>query len=228
MFKSHKSLVWMVAALLLVAAPVFAQVTPEVEVSDQAIEDGTVTVDRVVSDGPGWIVIHIDNNGAPGTVIGQSAVTDGENMDVVVEIDETAATETLHAMLHADLGTEGTYEFPGADVPVQVDGQVLSVAFDVTGMEAQETPTTEATATTAVTTTATVEPTATTAVTATIGVTPTTAADATATGEPGQLPETGGSSTPWTPIILVGLGLILLVVGSLVALRRTADIEIKD
>jgi len=66
--------------------------------------------------------------------------------------------------------------------------------------------------------------------TATTEVTPTTGADveATATGEPGQLPETGGSSTPWTPIVLVGLGLVLLVVGSLVALRRPADIDIKD
>ena len=52
--------------------------------------------------------------------------------------------------------------------------------------------------------------------------------EATATGEPVQLPETGGSSTPWTPIVLVGLGLVLLVVGSLVALRRPADIDNKD
>jgi len=218
----------MVAALLLLVAPAFAQdVTPTVEVSDQAIENGTVTVDRVVSDGPGWIVIHADNNGAPGIVIGHSAVVDGENLDVVVEIDTAAATETLYAMLHADLGTEGTYEFPGADVPVQVDGQVVTPAFTVTGLEqAEETATPEATATTE----ATAEPTATAEITATAEVTPTTAPDvqATATGEPGQLPETGGSSTPWTPIVLVGLGLVLLVVGSLVALRRPANINIKD
>lgn len=215
MLKTRKSLVWMVAAFLLLAAPVFAQdaTTPAVEVSDQAIEDGTVTVDRVVSDGPGWIVIHADNNGAPGDVIGWAAVEDGENLDVVVEIDVDAATETLYAMLHADLGVEGTYEFPGADVPVQVDGQVLTPAFTVTGL-AQVQPT------------ATPEATATPEVTATQDVTPTDVV--TPTDQPGQLPETGGTSTPWTPIALVGLGLVLLVVGSLVALRRSADINVKD
>jgi hypothetical protein len=215
MFKTRKSLVWMVAALLLLGAPVFAQdaMTPAVEVSDQAIVDGTVTVDRVVSDGPGWIVIHADNNGAPGAVIGWTAVQDGENLDVVVEIDTDAATETLYAMLHADLGVEGTYEFPGADVPVQVDGQVVTPAFTVTGL-AQAEPT------------ATPEATATPEVTATEDVTPTDVV--TATDEPGQLPETGGSATPWTPIVLVGLGLVLLVVGSLVALRRTSDVNVRD
>lgn len=214
MFKTGKSLVWMVAALMLLAAPVFAQdaTTPEIEVSDQAIENGTVTVDSVVSDGPGWIVIHADNNGAPGEVAGWEAVQDGENTDVVVEIDMDIATETLYAMLHSDLGTEGTYEFPGADVPVTVDGQALVMSFTVTGLE-QETATPEAT--TAVT--------ATTEVTATVGTTGTVE-----TEEPGQLPETGGPSTPWTPIILVGLGLALLVVGAFMALRRTADVDIKD
>lgn len=227
MFKTYKSLVWLVAVLLLVAVPVLAQdTTPVVEVSDQAIEDGTVTVDRVVSDGPGWIVIHADNNGAAGEVVGWSAVTDGENTDVVVEIDMDTATETLYAMLHTDLGTEGTYEFPGVDAPVQVGGQVLSEAFTVTGLAAQETATatTQPTATAQATATATAAATATTAVTATVGLTPTVGA----TVEPGQLPETGGSSTPWTPIVLVGLGLLLVVVGSFLALRRTADIDIKD
>jgi hypothetical protein len=209
MFKTRKSLVWMVAALLLLAAPVFAQdaPTPAVEVSDQAIGDGTVTVARVVSDGPGWITIHADNNGAAGAVLGYTAVVDGENTDVTVEIDMEAATQTMYAMLHTDLGAAGTYEFPGADVPVQVNDQVLSVAFTVTGLgEAQETPTAEVTATTEVTATMAMA-----------------GAD-----EPGQLPETGGSSTPWTPVILVGLGLVLLVVGSSAAMRRSADIKIED
>ena len=223
MFKTYKSLVWMVAVLLLVAAPVIAQdVTPAVEVSDQAIENGTVTVDRVVSDGPGWIVIHADNNGAPGAVVGWSAVTDGENIDVAVEIDMDTATATLYAMLHADLGTVGTYEFPGADEPVMVGGQVLTPAFTVTGLAAQATATAQPTATAEATATAVA--TATTAVTATTEVTPTVGA----TVEPEQLPETGGSSTPWTPIVLVGLGLVLLFVGSFLVLRRTADINIKD
>jgi hypothetical protein len=120
------------ALLLLIAVPpAFAQeaMTPSVTVSDQAIESGTVTVGAVVSDGPGWIVIHADDDGAPGPVVGHAAVSDGENTDVTVDIDTEAATETLYAMLHTDAGTAGTYEFPGDDVPVQVEGQVVVTAF---------------------------------------------------------------------------------------------------
>ena len=222
MFATRKSLVWIVAALLLLAVPVAAQdaTTPTIEVSNQAFEDGMVTIDRVVSDGPGWVVIHADDNGSPGQVLGQSAVTDGENTDVQVEVDTDGATETLHAMLHADLGVEGTFEFPGADTPVQVDGQVVLASFTVTGllqMQETATPTVEATATpeTAVDATATPE--------VVVG------AQETPTLQPETLPETGGSSTPWTPILLVGAGLALLVVGSLLAARRRpADIDIRD
>ncbi len=127
-------IVGLLVASLLVVPAVFAQeVTPSVTVSDQAIEDGTVTVDTVVSDGPGWIVIHTDDDGAPGPVIGQAAVADGENTDVTVEIDTEAATETLWAMLHEDTGEEGTYEFPDADPPVQVEGEVVMQSFTITG-----------------------------------------------------------------------------------------------
>jgi hypothetical protein len=126
---------WGLVVLLLMAltATVSAQMTPSVTVSDQSIEGGTVTVDNVVSDGPGWIVIHADEDGSPGAVIGHSAVADGENMDVEVEIDTMQATETLYAMLHTDAGTEGTYEFPDDDMPAQVDGEVVVAAFTVTG-----------------------------------------------------------------------------------------------
>jgi len=120
-------------SLLVVPVAWGQEVTPSVTVSDQAIEDGTVTVDSVVSDGAGWIVIHAQQEGAPGPVIGQAAVSDGENTDVVVEIDVSQATETLYAMLHADTGEEGVYEFPDADPPVEVEGEIVLQAFTVTG-----------------------------------------------------------------------------------------------
>lgn len=128
---------------LALASVALAQATPSVTVSDQPITDGTVTVDSVVSDGPGWIVIHAQQDGSPGPVIGQAAVSDGENTDVAVEIDVSQATDTLYAMLHADDGVEGTYEFPDGDPPVQVEGQVVVVPFAATdvaedGAEAED------------------------------------------------------------------------------------------
>lgn len=120
-------------ALAMLAPLASAQMTPGVTVSDQAIVNGTVTVEQVVSQGPGWMVIHAQADGAPGPILGFTQVADGENANVVVEIDATQATATLYAMLHTDAGTVGTWEFPdGPDTPVTVDGQVVTPPFNVT------------------------------------------------------------------------------------------------
>ncbi len=79
-------------------------------------------------------MIHADNNGQPGTVIGHAAVQDGVNKDVQVQIDTAQATPTLYAMLHTDAGAVGTYEFPGPDAPVQVNGQTVVQPFNVSGL----------------------------------------------------------------------------------------------
>ncbi|MFH0817529.1 MAG: cupredoxin domain-containing protein [Candidatus Micrarchaeota archaeon] len=104
-------------------------VTPSVSVTDQQVKDNGVVVSKVASSGPGWIAIHSDSDGAPGPVIGYAAVKSGENTDVLVKINTTAASPTLFAMLHTDAGTIGKYEFPGEDKPVFVDGKLVSLAF---------------------------------------------------------------------------------------------------
>jgi len=102
--------------------------TPAMRVPDQIVTD-TVTATSVLSDGPGWLVIHAESEeGGPGPVIGFAAVEDGINTDVTVEIDADAATPTLFPMLHVDTGEAGVYEFgevEGADGPVTIDGNVL-------------------------------------------------------------------------------------------------------
>jgi hypothetical protein len=115
-----------VFALLAVPVLVSAQdVTPAVTVSDQESDGTSVTIANVAAAVPGWIVIHIDADGRPGPVLGQSAVEVGDNSDVVVELDPALEEETaLWAMLHVDEGEAGVYEFPGADVPVR-DGDVI-------------------------------------------------------------------------------------------------------
>jgi predicted lipoprotein with Yx(FWY)xxD motif len=103
-----------------------------VSVNDQALAEGdTVTVAAVRSAGPGWIVIHADDGGSPGMVIGHAAVESGLNRDVVVDIDAANATDTLYAMLHVDAGTTGEYEFPGDDVPATDAGNTGD--YDLSG-----------------------------------------------------------------------------------------------
>lgn len=113
-----------------VPEPAEEQLTPSVTVSDQDAGEGTVTISEVVADSPGWLVIHVTKDGAPGPVIGRAAVEPGANPDVVVEIDLNRATQQLFAMLHLDAGQEGEYEFPGDDVPVFVDEVIVNVPFN--------------------------------------------------------------------------------------------------
>ena len=102
---------------------------PSVVVQDQTIVDSRVVILKVVSPGPGWIVIHADNSGKPGPVLGWAAVRAGENLDVVVALDTKRATPVLYAMLHVDAGVVGTYEFPGADTPTMSMGAMVSPPF---------------------------------------------------------------------------------------------------
>jgi plastocyanin/predicted aspartyl protease len=116
------------------ALPAESTITPAVTVADQEIVDGKVTIAEVVSDGPGWLVIHAQADGKPGPILGYSPVASGANAAVVVTIDASGATETLYAMLHTDAGEIGTWEFPnGPDAPVMVGEQVVTPAFAVTG-----------------------------------------------------------------------------------------------
>ena len=92
----------LVAALMVSAAAVGAQdMTPSVTVDDQLSLDGTVTIAEVVSDGPGWLVVHADAEG-PGPVLGWAAVEDGMNTDVEVELD--AAGRDAGAVCHVAHG----------------------------------------------------------------------------------------------------------------------------
>jgi predicted lipoprotein with Yx(FWY)xxD motif len=153
-------------------AQMAAEVTPSVKVADQAIANDAVTIAEVSSKGPGWIVIHADKNGAPGPVLGYTAVKDGANKDVVVKLAAEGRTETLYAMLHTDAGAVGTYEFPGADGPVSVDGKVVTPAFKVTA------------------------------------------------AAPATLPTTGGVVTPWTAILLLAAGGVIVLGGLGLAVSR--------
>ncbi len=119
--------------------PTTVHLKPSVTVSDQPIVNGKVTVAKVVSVGPGWMTVHADANGAPGAVIGKTSVSDGENTNVAVEINTSAATSTLYAMLHVDVGVIGTYEFPGDDVPATVDGKPVTPSFKSSGTGASTT-----------------------------------------------------------------------------------------
>ncbi len=128
-----------VFALLFIVSsgPATAAADPSVTVSDQVTMDSTVVIDKIVAVQDGWIVIHAGDKS--GTVIGWAPVKAGENDKVEVAIDLSKGTPTISAMLHVDAGKVGTYEFPGADVPVKnAAGDVVNTPFKIIGVDVDD------------------------------------------------------------------------------------------
>ncbi|MBK8047976.1 MAG: fasciclin domain-containing protein [Anaerolineales bacterium] len=127
----------LVAALLLAAAPaVFAAFSPEVFAINQPVIDNMVRVTRATTDGPGWLVIHADDGGKPGPIIGHAALPSGINANVYVTVDPAGVTDVLYAMLHTDADKVGEFEYPeGDDAPVMQGDKIVMQKFEVTGIE---------------------------------------------------------------------------------------------
>ena len=118
------------SALAVGFAAAETSTAPSVTAADQVLVDGRVTIARVFSAGPGWLVVHTQTpDGKVGPVIGWSPLRSGENLGVIVAVDAAKATPVLHAMLHVDAGIVGVYEFPGADVPARVGGEMVNPSF---------------------------------------------------------------------------------------------------
>jgi hypothetical protein len=101
---------------------------PDILVLDQPVVNDQVEIERVISNGPGWLVIYYNENGAPGRIIGQAFLEDGLNERVVVPVVARAVTSILFALLHQDTGITGDFEFPAADPPLLYRGRLAEPA----------------------------------------------------------------------------------------------------
>lgn len=91
---------------------------PEVLVYDQPVIEGAVTIERAISEGPGWVAIYNEVDGQPGLIIGTAPLADGLNEAVTVELVQSAITARLFARLHHDTEPDDAFNFPGQDQPV--------------------------------------------------------------------------------------------------------------
>ena len=117
-------------------APAGAEVTGSLDVSDQPVVNGTITVAKATISQDGWVVVH--KAGPDGKllltpVIGQTQIKAGDNANVVIKLTEDVKDGApLWPMIHVDLGEKGKYEFPnGPDVPAT--GDKATVQIKVTG-----------------------------------------------------------------------------------------------
>ena len=99
-------------------------------------EDGTVQIPVVVTDVESWVVIHADEGGTPGTIIGRRKVVAGIHRNVRVEVNEDDVTATLYAALHLDMGERGAFEYPaGPDTPLLWEQSPIQAPFTLVERE---------------------------------------------------------------------------------------------
>ena len=103
---------------------------------NQIVEQDSIVIKAVYLDKPGYVVIHIvtlDNK--PGPVIGRSELLkEGITTNLRIALENYKGRGELIAMLHYDDG-DGTYNFPGPDKPVVVDGAIVQSIFKITNTE---------------------------------------------------------------------------------------------
>ncbi len=90
----------------------------------------SAVIDQVTLTKPGFVVVHEDNAGKPGKIIGQTfLLTPGIKQDVVVKVTLQAG-KTYYAMLHLD---DGDKKFSAAaDTPAKdAAGNPVMVKFSV-------------------------------------------------------------------------------------------------
>ncbi len=83
----------------------------EVVVADQPGAREELLIERALSPGDAWVVVHLDDDGAPGTRVGLQRIPAGDNRDVAVRLDPLPLTERLFVAIHADRGEPGVFEF---------------------------------------------------------------------------------------------------------------------
>ena len=96
----------------------------EISVSDQRLEGNILSIGEVALDKSGFVVVHKDDGGKPGEVIGNSELISGRESDVKVEINSNKAGSRVFVMLHYDNG-DGEYTSLDEDKPVVLDGNVV-------------------------------------------------------------------------------------------------------
>lgn len=115
----------------LVSAEFKALYPPDIAILNQPVISGTVVIERVISDGPGWLTISFEDDlGQPANVIGFAPLVDGVNEQVLVEVVANAITPILYAQVHEDSGTIGEFDFPAGDLPVDYQGQNYVFPFE--------------------------------------------------------------------------------------------------
>ncbi len=126
---------------MVASAPIWT--VPHLRVWDQATIHGDnmpamnsmmdmsmVHIKSVLSDGPGIVVIHANDNGNAGAILGAAFVKDGLTQNIDVMVDTAAIGPVVWPMLHIDAGTIGKYDGLDVDTVVSADGEAVTFTIN--------------------------------------------------------------------------------------------------
>jgi len=101
--------------------------SPGIEIRRTRLQARTfLTVYSVMSDGPGWVVFHEDQDGVAGAILEYIWVKNGTTKITRTQVLEESSSEPIHVMLHHDFGWLGYFEYPRTDGPVFVDNEMVN------------------------------------------------------------------------------------------------------
>jgi len=108
-----------------------------IDVADQPGAAGTLAVARAVAPTDAWIVVHLDDDGAPGARVGLLHIPAGETADASVKLDPVPLGAGVLVAVHADRGEADLFEFDmmdklnSPDQPFFVEGAEVATAVKV-------------------------------------------------------------------------------------------------
>lgn len=117
-----------------------------IEVANQPVTDGQITIDRAIMPQAGFVALHeVKDNQLSPDAVGWAALKAGETDGVTVKVDGSVKPDTvLVAMLHQDNGKAGSFEFGTKDMnvdgPELIDGQPVAVPFLVLAQAGAQAP----------------------------------------------------------------------------------------
>lgn len=108
----------------------------QLDVASEQTGGKELVVARVLVPENAWVVVHADDNGAPGERVGLTHIDLGESTDLSVALEGVTTSDVIVA-IHADRGTEGEFDFDmmdketSPDRPFFVDGEELAAVVTV-------------------------------------------------------------------------------------------------
>jgi hypothetical protein len=105
-----------------------------ISVSDQRNVVHDITVDRVVSPVPGWLLVQADGNqGVPDGIIGSRWIPAGESQKVSIAVGPAPLPKRIYVTLLADLGKPHVLEYAASSHSTTAAGGIGSI-FETKGV----------------------------------------------------------------------------------------------